>query len=162
MKKMMAIITLLTGVYAQANTEADVFSEYQRVGEEAMSLALEAQPNNNAVVAKLQELVGFGYRIMDLYLVKYPECTEQFNQLKSVDSQILTLSYTEIDELYHDGKGLVEAPRVCYKGRSLVVHPYQVAALALANELQNNVEVVEHELDEVIVRSGKMKTDLGL
>lgn len=160
MKKMIAALSLVTLFFAQAN--ADVFSDYQAAGAEAQALALEPTPNNEVVVAKLQELVTYGYQIMDFYLVKYPVCTEQFNQLKSVDSQILTLSYDQIDELYHDGKGLVEAPRICYKGRSLVVHPYQIAALAKANDLQNNHKVIEHELPEVIERAGKIKIDLGL
>lgn len=144
------------------HAHADVFSDYQVTGRKALEMA--KNPNSRAedVVAELKSLVLSGYQIMDLYLVKYPVCTEQYNQLKAVDSNILTLSYAEIDELYHEGAGLPGAPRSCYRGRSLVVHPYQIAALALAGELQNDLGTVDHELGEVIERAEKIKQDLGL
>lgn len=159
MKKTILALAI-TVISAQA--QADVFSDYQQVGTKALELAVNPDTRSEAVVDQLKGLVALGYQIMDLYLVKHPECTEQYNQLKSVDSTILNLSYEEIDELYHEGKGLVAAPRACYKGRSMVVHPYQIAALAIAGEIQNDLGTVDHELNEVIERAGKIKAELSL
>lgn len=159
MKK--SVLAIVLSFFA-AQAQADVFSDYQAVGVKALEMAKNPQSRSEDVVAELKKLVSLGYQIMDIYLVKYPVCTEQYNQLKAVDSTILTLSYAEIDELYHEGTGLPQAPRSCYRGRSMVVHPYQVAALALAGELQNDLGTVDHELNEVIERAEKIKQDLGL
>jgi hypothetical protein len=149
---------------ASISAQADVFSDYQKVGHEALALSKNSATQTEVFVAKIQEMTALGYQIMDLFQVKYTDCVAQFEQLKSVDSQILTLSYDVIDVQYHDGKGLVTAPKACYKGRSLVVHPYQIAALALENNLYtaDGQEVADHELNEVIERAAKIKVDLGL
>lgn len=159
MKKTVLAITLS---FLAAQAQADVFSDYQAVGTKALEMAKNPESRSEDVVTELKTLVSLGYQIIDLYLVKYPVCTEQYNQLKAVDSTILTLSYAEIDELYHEGKGLPQGPGSCYRGRSMVVHPYQIAALALAGELQNDLGTVDHELTEVIERADKIKQDLGL
>lgn len=44
-------------------------------------------------VAKVQEMTALGYQIIDLFQVKYTDCVEQIAQLKSVDAQILTMTY---------------------------------------------------------------------
>lgn len=155
-----SILILVAFVSLQAR--ADVFSDYQAVGTEALALASAPTPNNDAVVEKIKELVTKGYEIMDLFLVKYPDCTAQYAQVKSLAPTILSMTYEQIDDLFHNGTGIIEAPRVCYRGRSMVVHPYQIAALALANRLQSEQEKVDHELNEVIHRADVIKKDLGL
>lgn len=161
-KTILSVVTLAVMTAFTTQAKADVFSDYQTLGTETLELARNPDVKTDEFITKIKGLARLGYQIMDLYVVKYPECKEQFAQLKSVDAQILTLSYEEIDELYHDGTGLVAAPRACYKGRSLVVHPYQVAALALEEKLDSEAGVVEHELNEVIERAEKIKADLGL
>lgn len=156
------ILALLT--VASISAQADVFSDYQTVGQQALAMSKDSSTATEAFVAKIQEMTVLGYQIMDLHEVKYKECVAQYAQLKSVDSQILTMSYDQIDVAYHDGKGLVAAPKICYKGRSLVVHPYQVAALSIEGNLYtaDGQEIADHELNEVIERAGKIKLDLGL
>lgn len=160
MKKI--IIFALT--FSALITKADVFSEYQSVGHEALALSKSSETQTEDFVNKIKSLTALGYEIMDLYKVKYAECSEQFAQLKSVDDQILSMSYDEMDVQLHDGKGLVAAPKTCYKGRSMVVHPYQVAALAIEDKLftTEGQEISDHELNEVIERAAKIKKDLGL
>jgi hypothetical protein len=155
-------LILVSVMALSLNANADVFSDYQAVGQEALALAQDPATPTDDFVAKIQELVGLGYQIMDLYVVKHTECIEQFEQVKAADVTIQTLTYDEIDNLYHDGKGLVAAPNICYRGRSMIVHPYQMAALAREGELQNQAETVDHELNEVIGRADWIKQDLGL
>lgn len=156
------LILVATVTLAAAYANADVFADYQKAGAEALALAQNPNTPKETVVAKIQELVTYGYQIMDLHQVKYAECTVQYSQVKAADAKMLDLTYEEIDEQYHAGLGLVAAPRICYKGRSLVVHPYQIAALAQAGKLQTNADDVDHELNEVIDRSAVIKKDLGL
>lgn len=158
MKKLILAFATLTSL----NAAADVFADYQASGTKALSLALNSKSSQEEIVQEIKTMIKYGYQIMDLYQVKFTECTEQFVQLKTVDSTLSQLSYDQIDKLYHDGEGLVAAPRTCYKGRSLVVHPYQVIALALENRLQSEKATVDHEMNEVIERAGKIKTTLGL
>ncbi len=150
MKKLFLItLSVLTTGLAHAN----IFEGYQNSGRTALQLALSEPSKTEAIVAEINSMIGFGWEIMDLYASKYPECKAQFEQFKDLSQQIDTLSYAQIDELYHDGKGLVSAPRACYKGRSLVVHPYQVIALAKENRLVSDKAVVDHEMNEVIDRA---------
>lgn len=160
MKKLILVALTLAAV----STKADVFADYQAVGNEALAMSKNSETKTEDFVAKVQEMTALGYQIMDLFQVKYTDCVEQFAQLKSVDAQILTMTYDQIDVAYHDGKDLVTAPKACYKGRSLVVHPYQVAALSIEGNLYttDGQEIADHELNEVIERSAKIKTDLGL
>lgn len=153
---------MITLVNLSAN--ADVFDDYNSVGSETLALAKKAETPNDLYVQKTKELTTLGYQIMDLYQVKYTECVDQFNQLKNLDSNILNMKYAEIDSQLHEGKGLIVAPKTCYKGRSLVVHPYQIAALALENRLftKEGQEMADHELNEVIVRAQRIKKELGL
>ena len=150
MKNMFLIaFAVMTSGLAQAN----VFEGYQNSGRTALQLALNEPTQTERIVAEIKTMIGFGWEIMDLYVVKYPECKAQFDQFKELAKDIDSLSYKQIDELYHDGKGLVAAPRLCYKGRSLVVHPYQVIALAKENRLVKDKAVVDHEMNEVIDRA---------
>ena len=158
MKKMLITAIALISI----NTNADVFSDYQAQGQKALALALNPASAKEDVIFETQNLIKIGYQIMDLYQVKFTECVEQFAQLKTVDAELNQLSYDQIDKLYHEGEGLVKAPRTCYKGRSMVVHPYQMIALAKESRLQSEKETVEHEYTEVIERAGKIKTLLGL
>lgn len=160
MKKLILTTTLL--LIAATTQAADVFTTYQEQGRTALASAQKPNADQTLVISQIQLMIQSGYQIMDLYLTKYPECTEQFNQLKAVDSELINMSYDKIDSLYHEGEGLVKAPRACYKGRSLVVHPYQVIALAKENKLQTQAKEVEHEMNEVIERAGKFKTDLKM
>jgi len=158
MKKMLITMIALISI----NASADIFSDYQAQGQKALALALNPVSAKEDVIFETQNLIKLGYQIMDLYQVKFTECVEQFAQLKTVDADLNQLSYEQIDKLYHEGEGLVKAPRTCYKGRSLVVHPYQMIALAKENRLVSEKEAVEHEFTEVIERAGKFKSLLGL
>lgn len=150
----MLISSILTfSVLAQA----DVYESYQTAGTTALNLAKSEPTQSDAIVQEINNMIGFGYEIMDLYAVKYPECQAQFTQLKESRSQLEQLTYDEIDRLFHSGDGLVAAPRLCYKGRSLVVHPYQVIALVKEARLVKDAEIVDHEMNEVIERSEVIK-----
>lgn len=112
------------------------------------------------VVAALDEINvmnSLGFQIMDLYSARHTECFEQFEQLKAARNDLRTLSYAEIDRLYHDGAGLVVAPRNCYKAHSLVVHPSQVAAFIREGQMSSDADTIEHELNEVIERADALK-----
>jgi cellobiose-specific phosphotransferase system component IIB len=160
MKKIILVALTLAAV----SVKADVFAEYETVGHQALVMSKNTETKTEDFVTKIKELTTLGYQIMDLYQVKYTECVEQFAQLKSMDADILKMSYDEMDVQLHDGKGLIVAPKVCYKGRSMVVHPYQVAALSIEKNLftSEGQEIADHELNEVIERAGKIKKDLGL
>jgi hypothetical protein len=150
---MKKIFLIAFAVMTSGFAHADVFEGYQNSGRTALQLALNEPAQAERIVTEINTMIGFGWEIMDLYAVKYPECKAQFEQFKELAKQIDSLSYAQIDELYHDGKGLVAAPRLCYKGRSLVVHPYQVIALAKENRLVKDKAVVDHEMNEVIERA---------
>lgn len=160
MKKLILVALTLAAV----STKADVFADYQTVGNQALEMSKNTETKTEDFVTKIQELTVLGYQIMDLYQVKYTDCVEQFAQLKSMDADILSMTYDQMDVQLHDGKGLVAAPKACYKGRSMVVHPYQVAALSIEGNLYttDGQEIADHELNEVIERAAKIKTDLGL
>lgn len=150
MNKMFFIaVAFMTSSFANAN----VIESYQNSGRTALQLALNEPAQSERIIAEINTMIGFGWEIMDLYAAKNTECKAQFEQLKELSKQIDTLTYAQIDELYHDGKGLVAAPRLCYKGRSLVVHPYQVIALAKENRLVKDKAIVDHEMNEVIDRA---------
>lgn len=160
MKKLILVALTLAAV----STKADVFADYQVVGQQALAMSKTTETKTEDFVNKIKELSALGYQIMDLYQVKYTDCVEQFTQLKSMDAGILEMTYDEMDVQLHDGKGLVAAPKACYKGRSMVVHPYQVAALSIEEKLftAEGQEIADHELNEVIERAAKIKKDLGL
>ena len=136
---------------------ADVFESYQAAGNTALELTQSEPVKTDVIVEQIKTMIGYGYEIMDLYLAKYPECQAQFAQLKEASTNIDQLSYDEIDRLYHSGEGLVTAPRLCYKGRSLVIHPYQVIALIKEARLVKDADIVDHEMNEVIERSEAIK-----
>jgi hypothetical protein len=140
--------------------QADVFESYQVSGRTALDLIKSEPTKADRIVTEINVMIEHGYAIMDRYQIKYSECTQQFAQLKQLSATIDQLSYEEIETLYHDGDGLVAAPRVCYKGRSLVVHPYQVIALAKEGRLDTDAAIVDHEMNEVIERAGVIKKDL--
>lgn len=156
-----ALLIAATILFSTAS-HADVYDDYQNSGHRALEL-VRVQPATDGTVpteeliAEINTMIGFGWQIMDLYSSKFEGCKDQFAQLKELSIDIGLLSYDQIDELYHDGKGLVKAPKECYRGRSLVVHPYQVIALALENRLVTDAEHVEHEMNEVIVRAGAIR-----
>lgn len=158
MKKIFLAIVFAVAGHARA----DVFSDYQKVGTEALEMAFSPDLKAEEFVAKMQELVVLGYQIMDLYQAKYVDCAQQYAEIKAMDPMILSMSYAEMDEKLHDGKGLLVAPKACYKGRSMIVHPYQMAAFAIEGTLQSHMEDVDHELNEVIHRAVVIKKDLGL
>ena len=154
MKKTILIAAVIfTSVFAQA----DVFENYQQTGRSALSLIANQPTQTPMIINEINLMIGFGYEIMDQFAVKYPECQTQYAQLKELSAGIDQLSYEEIDNLYHDGKGLVEAPRLCYRGRSLVVHPYQVIALIKENRMVSDAVYIEEEMNEVIDRADTIK-----
>ena len=159
MKKLiLAALTL-----AAVSAKADVYADYQTVGTQALEMSKNAETKTEDFVNKIKELTSLGYQIMDLYQVKYTDCVEQFAQLKSMDAGILEMTYDEMDVQLHDGKGLVAAPKACYKGRSMVVHPYQIAALSIEGTLYtaDGQATADHELNEVIESATKIKKDLA-
>lgn len=157
MKKITLAIAM---IFVSALAHADVYDGYQAHGRTALQLAKNDPVQSEKIISEISTMIGFGWGIMDLYSAKYPECKAQFEQFKELAKQIDTLSYDQIDDLYHDGKGLVVAPRLCYKGRSLVVHPYQIIALAKENRLVKDAAVVDHEMNEVIDRSEAIRNAL--
>lgn len=94
---------------------------------------------------------------MDLYLVKYPECRAQYAEVKNDDAAMKTATFETLESKYHDGVGLTDAPKHCYQGRSMVIHPYMALALLRAGQ-----PGAENEIDEVAKRASKIKQKLGL
>lgn len=151
--KVSALIAIVSAFLAVGQAQADVFSTYETLANKVTSDILKGAPKT----AELNQLVTLGYQIMDLYIVKYPECRAQYNEVKADDTAMKSLTFEQLESKYHDGVGLTDAPKHCYQGRSMVIHPYMALAL-----LRVGQQGADHEIDEVARRAPKLKQKLGL
>jgi len=104
--------------------EQQLFLNYRKL---AQTLATYSQREDS--VAETIRIVGndlaeMGLQLMTRYQAANPICTEQYNVIRSDRSRHPSMSLEEIDSRYHDGVGLPQAPRHCYLGRALWVHPF--------------------------------------
>ena len=106
----------------------------------------------------LNQLIEEGKSIMALYETKKPECTEQYKAFYADMSIMEDLSFDEVHKKYHDGKGLPPAPKLCYLGRSQVVHPVLTKIVLKEGWNQEIKEEVLHEIEEVIEHLPKIET----
>jgi len=130
-----------------------VLEKYRAVAEEALALDqnFQTQQDVQALAFKTRDLVTYGQEILDLYAQKNPKCAEQLNQFKNELPFLESQSLEELHDRYHDGKGLPEAPRHCYFGRSEVIHPIMNLVRLKNGDFSQEVrEEMTHEYEEVI------------
>lgn len=151
--KVFALIAAASAFLTLGQAQADVFSTYETIAYKVTADIQKGTPQNS----EINQLVVHGYTIMDLYLVKYPECRAQYNEVKQDDAFMKTASFEVLESKYHDGVGLTEAPKHCYQGRSMVIHPYMAQAL-----LRTGQAGADHEIEEVAKRASNIKKKLGL
>lgn len=143
-----SIIALLGFFSVTAHADGDIYSRYETL---ANSLAEAAE--QGAAIASLQasntELMGMGVEIMRLYGQKFPECAAQYQDFESKIPTLSSLSVADIHRLYHNGEGLPAAPRTCYLGRSLVVHPAMSQVRLADGEMtqEDKESIVEESLE---------------
>lgn len=152
MKKNLLFIAICSFV-SLASAGSEVFLAYENLAKKIL-VDMKTGADVNRDIA---ELALMGYPIMDLFEVKYPECKEQFAQVKKEDAQMRTMSFDGLESRYHDGLGLFAAPKHCYLGRSMAAHPYMAAAL-----IREKKGGAEEEINEVARRAPKLKERLGL
>jgi len=96
------------------------------------------------------DLINKGVDIMKVFAHKYPECALQYDVIYSEIASMADLSFDEVHSKYHDGKGLPTASKLCYLGRSQVVHPVLTQILLRSEWNLEIKEEVLHEVEEVI------------
>ena len=151
MKNVLLLMTLMIGFSSSAL--GDVFSDYETIAKNVVGNVR----NGQIPQTEIARLIPLGYTIMDLFVKKYPECKEQYAQVRSEDSQMAVLNFDKLNSRYHNGEGLIVAPKHCYLGRSMVVHPYMAFAL-----IREKKDGVADEIEEVARRAPKIKNSLGL
>lgn len=108
----------------------------------------------------LRQLANEGVEIAALYSQKNPSCAEQLEAMTKEFSQMEAMSVKAQHDRYHDGKGLPEAPRHCYYGRSVVTHP-MMSVTRLATGLSDRDRAqIAHEVEEVIEHIPKIQKNL--
>ena len=154
--KVFAVAALLAVVGTKANANAEYFTRYESQAR-ALSQAIQSQKvPADQIYRGINDLVVLGYGIMDLYSAKFAECRVQYAQVRADDAAMRQLGFDALETKYHDGHGLTPAPKHCYDGRSMVVHPYMAMAL-----LREGRQGVENEIDEVGERAPKLRRTLG-
>ena len=150
--KFIFFIVSITSAFTVAQAQESVFLKYEQL---AIGLATSVTIDNagqsiSVLAATNTRLQNMGAEIMDLYGIKYPECSVQYEDFKLKIPFLSGLSVDEIHAKYHDGDDLPSAPGYCYFGRALVVHPAMSAVrLADGNLSSDDVEAVKEESLEV-------------
>lgn len=139
-----------------------LLNDYRTVATDALALARTA--NSPTEVQNLLEsqrkLVAIGAEILKLYAQKNPICQAQFDVYLSEVSVSEAKTVTELHERYHDGKGLPAAPKHCYLGRSMVVHPSLSVRRILDGWNETARADVLDETDEIIRHLVKIDRNL--
>lgn len=133
----------------------------QNLLKELEATSIESTINNEKVEDLLNQLVESGTDIMKLYAEKRTECQDQYLYIYSELPAMENLTFKEVHDKYHDGKGLPNAPRICYLGRSQVVHPVLTKIILKDGWNAEIKEEAIHETEEVIEHLIKIENILN-
>jgi hypothetical protein len=113
-----------------------------------------------ALATQTQALIALGTEITHLYAAKNPTCAEQLKAFQDALPTMADLPLAEVDAKYHKGAALPQAPRLCYFGRSVVVHPVMnLIRLKGAWDAEAREHALE-ELEEVIEHVARIQKNL--
>ncbi len=153
------ILTAILAIGAAQPVFADIYSDYADLGNKIVE-ETRARATHEVVAQDTFLLTDLGLQQMDLFVVKHPECIEQYSLIKTENEAMKTMTYEQLDERYHDGVGLPVAPRICYMGRSMIAHPYMALALHRDGLASEEEAAFYHEMEEVIERADWMREHL--
>jgi len=115
-----ALILMLSTICTTAIAQ-DFYADYQSKAE-LLITQLEREQFEEAYKT-LAQLKVLGISMVDLYSAKKPACKASGTIFKEDLKNMENLSVEEIEKLYHDGERFPNAPKNCYYGRTLLVHP---------------------------------------
>lgn len=143
----------------------DSLNKYEIIAQNLLN-EFEATPVESTINIKkvdqlINQLVDSGTEIMELYANKKAECIDQYNYIYNEIPAMVNLSFKEVHDKYHDGKGLPTAPRICYLGRSQVVHPILTKIILKDGWNSEIKEEAIHETEEVIEHLIKIENILN-
>ena len=167
MKSFLGLISLvIPALFAQAalasNYTYPVLIEYETLAVklEAAAKTVQTPEEIKALQADTHTLMNLGFDTMDLFASKIPVCAEQFAAFKAAAPEARHMTVEQVHAKFHNGEGLPAAPRVCYFGRSQVVHP-MLNILRLNDVLTaDSREQVVHDFEEVIEHLEKIQRHL--
>ncbi|MFL5813206.1 MAG: hypothetical protein ACJ763_06485 [Bdellovibrionia bacterium] len=164
MKFVMTVLSFGLAATAQAGETFTypVLNEYQAQAEKVLALSKVERAQLNIAELKLetQTLIGLGEEIARLYIAKNPVCAEQINTFLSALPKMTEMPLSDVNEKFHAGKGLPQAPRHCYFGRSEIVHPV-MNQIRLKGELTDEMlSQIEDDFDEVIEHLSRIQKNL--
>jgi hypothetical protein len=153
-----AILVLLLGLSStmKAQGASDIFTRYAELGAK-IEKDITAKVPVAQLNSSLLDLAALGYGIAELYSAQFTECQAQFSSMKGLDAEMRGATWEVLETGYHDGEALPVAPKHCYMGRSMVVHPYMAMAI-----LRSGGAGAEGEISEVVLRVPKIKGRLGI
>ncbi len=162
MKRLMLLSAIvLSGLCAQAD-DYPVLNSYETLAGQLVQASTTARSQEDwmQVSAATQTLVQNGVEIMHLYAQKNPSCTSQYEVMLSEMPQMSSMTVDQLHLRYHDAVGLPEAPRNCYFGRSVVIHPAMNFVRVNGEVIDETREQVLEDFNEVIEHLAKIRQNL--
>ena len=162
MKNFFTILAASALSSSSAFADGNIFEEYKT---QANALAHDVTVKDFSIPVLIESndrLIKLGLEIMKIYGDKYKSCFLQYEIFYSVIPELKKFSTDEIHLKYHDGEGLPAAPKHCYFGRSLVVHP-AMSAVRLADGVltTEDTEIIREESLEVASHIKTVVRQLG-
>lgn len=163
MKMILSALILANLALATARAgDYPVLEDYRQLAEKLVQTAQATQPgeDRSALAQSTRELIHLGAEIMRLYASRNPVCATQFEVVLNELPAMETLSLEAVDNRYHDGVGLPNAPKHCYFGRSQVVHPVMNLIRMKEGWNERTRDEVVEEFHEVIEHLARIRKNL--
>lgn len=162
MQKFFAAILVFSFAAVAHAGNYPLLKTYQAQTEQAVQATAQMRSSGDveALIQKSRQLVATGVQIMEFYASRNPVCAAQ---MQAFSAELGTMENRDLDEaerLFHDGEGLPQAPRHCYLGRSVVIHPV-MNIIRLKGQLSDAVRAqIKEDFEEVIEHLAKIDRNL--
>jgi hypothetical protein len=88
------------------------------------------QSEGERIVREARTLMAMGSELLKEISLKQSDCRVVLDLVAQNAEQMTALSVKQIEEKYHQGKALPQAPELCFEAKEFVVHPATVIVLA--------------------------------
>lgn len=147
------LIALLAACSTTKNTNHIIEKDIAKYKQDAANILLKNK--NKASTKELRtlslNLIEQAKPIMNGFKKNHSACTELMNFVIGKSIAMTNLSLSEIEDQFHSGSALPEAPEVCFEAKELIVHPATVAIITNNKKLsKENREQINDEIEEVL------------
>ena len=138
----------------------DSFASLAHQLAEATKVA-QSQSDLDQIQAHSRDLLNMGIEINHLLGQKKQICQPQYDSLLAAIPSMEKLSPADVHAKYHDGAALPEAPKLCYYGRSVIVHPIMNMIRLRSNFSEQSRNETVEDFDEIVGHIGTIKMILN-